>query len=70
MNIKTSTKSELETRSKEIENQFNNIRDELSEYINSTKTKIEELTKQMDILHSEYVEITNEINKRDGKLHD
>ena len=67
MDVRISTKSELEQRSKEVEAEFNTVRDELAAYIDSTKTKIEELTKRMDKLHDEYMEITNEINKRDGK---
>ena len=67
--IKISTKSELEARNKEIEGEFNKVRDELADYIESTKAKIEEMTQRMDVLHNEYLEITAEIDKRDGKLH-
>lgn len=67
--IKISTKNELEARNKQIEQDFNKVRDELADYIESTKVKIEEMTKKMDALHNEYLEITTEINKRDGKLH-
>ncbi|MBP5724049.1 MAG: hypothetical protein J6X18_10835 [Bacteroidales bacterium] len=67
MDVRISTKSELEQRCKEVEAEFNTVRDELAAYIESTKTKIEELTKRMDKLHDEYMEITNEMDKRDGK---
>ena len=66
MNIKLSTKNELIQRSKELETDFNNTRDELSNYIESTHAIIEEKTKHMDELSSEYKEIMAEIEKRDG----
>lgn len=66
MNVKISTRNELENRCQEIEKDFNTVRDELAEYITSTKTKIEEMTSKMDGLHKEWIEIKEELNKRDG----
>lgn len=66
MDIKISTKNELTARSKELEIEFNKIRDELAEYIESTHTVIEEKTNRMDELSEEYKQITEELNKRDG----
>ena len=66
MDIKISTKSELMARNKELETEFNKIRDELAEYIESTHAVIEEKTKRMDELSEEYKQITEELNKRDG----
>ena len=67
MNIKTSTKNELKSRSIELENEFNDTRDKLVEFIQSTRSTIEEMTKHMDQLLNEYKETINELDKRDGK---
>lgn len=65
--IQIMTKMELETRKKELEEQFNKIRDDLASFIESTETVIKEKTNEMDSLSKEWNEINTEINKRDGK---
>lgn len=67
IDIKISTKNELEARSKELENEFNNVRDSLAEFIQSTQTTIENMTSKMDELSKEYNEINEELEKRDGR---
>lgn len=66
-NINTLTKKELEEKKVELEKLFNQVRDELSAFIESTETTIKEKTSKMDELSSEWLKINNEINKRDGK---
>jgi len=66
-NINTLTKKELEEKKIELEKLFNQVRDELSAFIESTETTIKEKTSKMDELSSEWIKINNEINKRDGK---
>lgn len=66
-NINTLTKKELEEKKTELEKLFNQVRDELSAFIESTETTIKEKTSKMDELSSEWVKINNEINKRDGR---
>ena len=67
IDIKISTKNELEARSKELENEFNTVRDSLAEFIQSTQTTIENMTSKMDELSKEYNEINEELEKRDGR---
>lgn len=67
MNIQTRTKKELEDRKNELETEFNLVRDELSRFIESTEHVIKEKTELMDKLSSEWTEINNEIDKRNGK---
>ena len=66
-NIQTLTKKELEKKKSELETNFNNARDELSAFIESTETVIKEKTEEMDRLSKEWNEINAEIDKRDGK---
>lgn len=66
-NIQTLTKKELEKKKSELETNFNNVRDELSAFIESTETVIKEKTEEMDRLSKEWTEINAEIDKRDGK---
>ena len=66
-NIQTLTKKELEKKKSELETNFNNVRDELSAFIESTETVIKEKTEEMDRLSKEWNEINAEIDKRDGK---
>lgn len=61
------TKKELENRKTELETEFNNVRDDLSDFIKSTESVIREKTELMDKLSSEWTEISTEIDKRDGK---
>ena len=67
MNIYSLTKKELEAKQAELEASFNKVRDELSSFIESTEATIKEKTSEMDRLSAEYNEITEELNKRDGK---
>ena len=67
MEIKTMTKKELEARKKELEEQFNKVRDELSEFIQSTESVIKGKTDDMDKISKEWNEINAEIDKRDGR---
>lgn len=66
MVIKLSTKAELEIRKKELESNFNELRDRLAEYIQTSQATINEMTKSMDDMSNEYKEINEELNKRDG----
>lgn len=65
--IQTMTKKELEARKKELEEQFNKVRDELSGFIQSTESVIKEKTEDMDRISKEWNEINAEIDKRDGR---